>query len=188
MTDNRGEGERPQYTLEFFRRRYVRMGPIAAAYLTFEPYITARNFIRALVHPNPRVASPPSKRCHMDGSRGFAIPTEHVLCGLRENFDPRARWRLGQRMPCCGLRKEMTRTMTKRTIWRSALTMEMITGAGTCRRCVARHRNQTRRDGSSTFRPHRRMIARYGRTRGKGDSKGGDVAIIFLLDVISWCS
>jgi hypothetical protein len=64
-------------------------------YLTFAPYITATNFIRALrvLTPTLHVGSPPSKRYHIQWLTSFAASTGHDLCGLRENFGPCARWR-----------------------------------------------------------------------------------------------
>ena len=62
-------------------------------YLTFTPYITAKNFIRALLHPNPARRLTAEQALSHTWLTSFAAPTEHDLCGLRENFDPRARWR-----------------------------------------------------------------------------------------------
>jgi calcium/calmodulin-dependent protein kinase I len=61
--------------------------------LTFGPYITAKSFIRALLHPNPARRLTAEQALSHTWLTSFAAPTEHDLCGLRENFDPRARWR-----------------------------------------------------------------------------------------------
>ena len=62
-------------------------------YLTFAPYITAKSFIRALLHPNPARRLTAEQALSHTWLTSFEAPTEHDLCGLRENFDPRARWR-----------------------------------------------------------------------------------------------
>ena len=63
-------------------------------YLTFAPYIiTAKNFIRALLHPDPARRLTAEQALSHTWLTSLAAPTEHDLCGLRENFDPRARWR-----------------------------------------------------------------------------------------------
>jgi len=61
--------------------------------LIFVPYTTAKNFIRALLHPNPARRLTAEQALSHTWLTSFAAPTEHDLCGLRENFDPRARWR-----------------------------------------------------------------------------------------------
>jgi hypothetical protein len=55
--------------------------------LTFAPYITAKNFIRALLHPD-RVRRPTTEQAlSHTWFTSFAAPTEYGLCNLRENFD-----------------------------------------------------------------------------------------------------
>jgi len=63
------------------------------AYLTCAPSITAKNFIRALLHPNPTRRLTAEQALSHTWLTSFPVPTEHDLCGLRENFDPRACWR-----------------------------------------------------------------------------------------------
>jgi len=53
----------------------------------------AKNFIRALLHPNPARRLTAEQALSHTWLTSFAAPTEHDLSGLRENFDPRARWR-----------------------------------------------------------------------------------------------
>jgi calcium/calmodulin-dependent protein kinase I len=72
------------------------MEPIMAcgiAYLTFAPYITAKNLIRALLYPSPARRLTAEQALLHTWFTSFAAPTEHDLCGSRENFGPRARWR-----------------------------------------------------------------------------------------------
>jgi len=63
------------------------------AYLTSAPSITAKNFIRALLHPTPARRLTAKQVLSHAWLTSFAAPTEHDPYGLRENFDPRARWR-----------------------------------------------------------------------------------------------
>jgi len=63
------------------------------AFLTFVPSITAKSFIRALLHPNPARRLPAEQALSHTWLTSFAAPTEHDLCGLRKNFDLRAHWR-----------------------------------------------------------------------------------------------
>jgi len=63
------------------------------AYLTCVPSITAKNFICALLHPNPTRRLTAKQALSHTWLTSFPVPTEHDLCGLRENFDPRACWR-----------------------------------------------------------------------------------------------
>jgi len=73
-----------------------RLGPTPAcgnADLTFGPYITAKNFICGLHHPNPARRLTVERALSHAWLTSFAAPTEHDLCGLRKNFDPHARWR-----------------------------------------------------------------------------------------------
>lgn len=64
-----------------------------AFYLTFSPYITAKNFIRALLHPNRARRLTAEQVLSHTWITSFAAPTGYDYCGQRENFDPRARWR-----------------------------------------------------------------------------------------------
>ena len=64
-----------------------------SSYLIFVPYTTAKNFIRALLHPNPARRLTAEEALSHTWLTSFAAPTDHDLSGLRENFDPRARWR-----------------------------------------------------------------------------------------------
>ena len=68
------------------------------AYLTLAPSITAKSFIHALLHPNPAPRLTAEQALSYTWLTSFAAPMEHDLCGLRENFDPRARWRNAIRM------------------------------------------------------------------------------------------
>ena len=45
------------------------------------------------LHPNPARLLTAEQALSHTWLTNFAAPTEHDLCGLRENFDPRARWR-----------------------------------------------------------------------------------------------
>ena len=135
------------------------------AYLTCTPSITAKNFIRALLHPNPTCRLTAEQALSHTWLTSFAAPTEHDLCGLRENFDPRAHWRnaieAARAMSC--LRKVTARTLTtKRVSWYSAPTMKTISQAEVGRRRHARHQNPTPRYNSNTSLLHRQMIAHYG--------------------------
>jgi len=62
------------------------------AYQTFVPSITAKSFIRALLHPNPARQLTAEQVPSHTWLTSFMAPMEHDLCGLRENFDPRAHW------------------------------------------------------------------------------------------------
>ena len=57
------------------------------------PYITAKSFIRALLHLNPARRLTSKQALSHAWLTSSAAPTEHDLCNLRENFNPRARWR-----------------------------------------------------------------------------------------------
>ena len=63
------------------------------AYLTFVPSITAKNFIRALLHPNPACQLTAEQALSHTRLTSFVAPMEHDLCSLHENFDPRGCWR-----------------------------------------------------------------------------------------------
>jgi len=54
---------------------------------------TAKSFIRALLNPDPARRPTAEQALANTWLTSFAAPTEHDLSGLRENFDPRARWR-----------------------------------------------------------------------------------------------
>ncbi|KAF8472259.1 Pkinase-domain-containing protein [Russula ochroleuca] len=53
----------------------------------------AKDFIRALLNPDPVHRLTAEQALARPWLTTFASPTEHDLSGLRENFDPRARWR-----------------------------------------------------------------------------------------------
>jgi len=53
----------------------------------------AKDFIRTLLNPNPVRRLTAEQALAHPWLTTFAPPTEHDLSGLRENFDPRARWR-----------------------------------------------------------------------------------------------
>jgi len=131
-----------------------------------------------------------SKRCPIHGSRASWLrrdvtsPTyARTLIRLRANA-----MRLGRRGLCRALPRVMARTMTKRRSWHPAPTVKMMMGGEGGRRRGARRRNQTQSDRSTFFHLNRRrMISRYGAggTRGKGDTKDYDVAVMVLPTVIS---
>jgi len=54
---------------------------------------TAKGFIRALLNPDPDGRLSAQQALAHPWLTTFSSPTEHDLSGLRENFDPRARWR-----------------------------------------------------------------------------------------------
>lgn len=54
---------------------------------------TAKGFIRTLLNPDPARRLTAEQALAQTWLTTFACPTEHDLSGLRENFDPRARWR-----------------------------------------------------------------------------------------------
>jgi len=60
-------------------------------YLTFVPSITAKSFIRALLHPNPTRRFTAEQALSHTWLTSFAAPMGHDLCDLHKNFDPRAR-------------------------------------------------------------------------------------------------
>ncbi|KAI0280894.1 kinase-like domain-containing protein [Russula aff. rugulosa BPL654] len=53
----------------------------------------SKRFIRALLNPDPARRLTAEQALAHPWLTTFAPPTEHDLSGLRENFDPRARWR-----------------------------------------------------------------------------------------------
>ena len=61
--------------------------------LTTAPAHTAKAFIRALINPDPTHRLTAEQALAHPWLTTFDSPTEHDLTGLRENFDPRARWR-----------------------------------------------------------------------------------------------
>ena len=86
----------------------VRLGSIAAfVYLTFAPYIIAKNFMTPFSIPILHVVSPPSKRCHIDGSRALRLPWNTTSTAYARTFIHMhaGSTRSGQRGRCCGLRK-----------------------------------------------------------------------------------
>jgi len=62
-------------------------------YLNSVPSITAKNFICALLHPNPARWLTAKQVLSHAWLTSFAALTEHDPCGLCQNFDPRACWR-----------------------------------------------------------------------------------------------
>jgi len=93
----------------------------------------------------------------------FAAPTEHDLCDLREDFDPRARWRnaigAARAMSCFAKGNGANdNNNNKRTSWYSALTMKTISRA----KWVTIVENPTPKDNGNTSLLHRQMIARCG--------------------------
>ena len=58
-------------------------------YLTFAPYITDKSLIRALLHPSPARWLTAEQALSHTWFSSIAAATEHDLCGLRKNFDPR---------------------------------------------------------------------------------------------------
>ena len=56
-------------------------------------HTTAKGFIRALLNPDPSRRLTAEQALTHEWVTSFAAPTEHDLSSLRENFDPRARWR-----------------------------------------------------------------------------------------------
>ena len=77
--------------------------------------------------PTLHVAPLPSKHCHTYMAHELHGSDRHVLCGLRENFDPAhdGATRSVQRRPCGTLRKVMARAITKRISWHLAPTMRV---------------------------------------------------------------
>ena len=57
------------------------------------PTHTAKGFIRALLDPDPARRLTAEQALAHTWLTTYAPSTEHDLSGLRENFDPRARWR-----------------------------------------------------------------------------------------------
>ena len=127
-------------------------------------YSTSLCSIRVVLHPDPARLRTTERTLSHTWLTSFTAPTEQDLCGLRENFDPRARWRNAIGVACVLSRfgKCNGANNDKRTTWHSARTMRMITGAEVGRRRGARRQNHTPRDSSTTFHLHRRMIARFG--------------------------
>jgi len=67
--------------------------PVQIRLSDFEPrHPTAKSFIRALLNPDPARCPTAEQALAHTWLTSFAAPTEHDLPGLRENFDPRARW------------------------------------------------------------------------------------------------
>ena len=62
-----------------------------SAYLSFAPYITAKNLIRALLDPfsTRRLTAKQALALSHTWLMSFAPLMEHGLSGVRENFDPR---------------------------------------------------------------------------------------------------
>jgi serine/threonine protein kinase len=95
-TNDRSEDQLPRSILEErVRRRYVLRHRQNRFHLSdFEPrHPTAKSFIRALLNSDPARRPTAEQALAHAWLTSFAAPTEHDLSGLRENFDPRARWR-----------------------------------------------------------------------------------------------
>jgi calcium/calmodulin-dependent protein kinase I len=75
------------------RRRYGHMNIPATFSDNCSRTHTARDFIRALPNPDPTRRLKTEQALAHPWLTTFTSPTEHDLSGLRENFDPRARWR-----------------------------------------------------------------------------------------------
>jgi len=56
-------------------------------------YSTSLCSIRVVLHPDPARLRTTERTLSHTWLTSFTAPTEQDLCGLRENFDPRARWR-----------------------------------------------------------------------------------------------
>jgi len=126
-------------------------------------YTTTKTFIRVLPNPNPTRRLTAKQAVSYTWLASIVAPTEHDLCGMRENLDLRSRWRaaIGAARACRGLRKSNNANNNTRDRVAPAPTMKMITQAGAGRRRDARHRNQTPRD-NSICRHHRQKIVRLG--------------------------
>jgi hypothetical protein len=95
-TNDRSEDQLSRSILEErVRRRYVLRHRHNRFHLSdFEPrHPTAKSFIRALLNSDPARRPTAEQALAHAWLTSFAAPTEHDLSGLRENFDPRARWR-----------------------------------------------------------------------------------------------
>ena len=55
------------------------------------PYITAKNFIRAILDPDPARRLTAEQAMSYTWLKSFRAPMRHDLRGLHENFDPHAR-------------------------------------------------------------------------------------------------
>jgi len=123
------------------------------------PYTTTKSFMRALLNPNPTRRLTAEQALSYTWLTSIAAPTEHDLCGIRENFDLRSRWRGA----CLSrLRNLIVRIIRQGTGWHSAPTMKMVTEAEAGHSRGARHRNQTPRDNNTICRHHRRRTVRLG--------------------------
>ena len=120
--DATDDGELPQLILgERIQRRYAqdRSNLWKCAYLNSRLWYPTPQ-VKALSVPfsfsAPDAVSSPIKHCPT-WPTSLATPTERCLCDLRENFDPRSRWRsaISAARICRGSRKVMVRTNPKRT-------------------------------------------------------------------------
>ena len=64
-----------------------------SAYLTCSPYVTAKNIVRAIFHPDPTRRLTVEQTLSQTWLTSLATLTKHDLCDMRENVDLRARWR-----------------------------------------------------------------------------------------------
>ena len=100
-TNDRSEDQLPRPILEErVRRRYApdhRQTGAGLVQIHLSDFgfwhSTAQSFIRALLNPDPARRLTAEQALAHTWLTSFAAPTEHDLSGLRENFDPRARWR-----------------------------------------------------------------------------------------------
>ena len=133
-------------------------------YLTFAPYITAKNFIRAVLHPDPARRVTAEQALSYTWLKIFAAPMRHDLCDLRENFDPCIRWRNVIGAPRAMTRFAKSNGANKNKKAQMALSSDdEPDNGGRSGSPTWRATPEPDSDSSSTFHLHRHwMIARYG--------------------------
>ena len=116
--------------------------------------------------PTLHVTSPPSERCHIHGARTSQLRPNTTSSVRSRTLIPGLAWRNAvgpaRALFAAALRRVLAESMTKRTSWHSAPTMNIMTEAEPGRRRGAQRWNQTPREETGICCLHRRMIVRLG--------------------------
>ena len=82
-----------------------------SVYLTFAPYVTAKNFVHAIFHPDPARRLTAEQTLSDIWLTSLATLTKHDLCDMREKVDHWAYWH-----DVIGLVRTLLRAMARTTV------------------------------------------------------------------------